>query len=86
MLPMVVGMMVASMGSGKLITSLGKYRIYPILGTLIMAIGLWLFSHLGLTTSYVTLSLWMIVIGQIKKRPKRSEEPIRLKICQDPQV
>ena len=63
MLPMVAGMMVASMGSGKLITALGKYRIYPILGTLIMALGLWLFSHLGLTTSYVILSLWMVVIG-----------------------
>lgn len=63
LLPMVAGMMVASMGSGKLITALGKYRIYPIIGTLLMAIGLWLFSHLGLTTSYITLSLWMVVIG-----------------------
>lgn len=63
MLPMVIGMFVASMGSGLLITKFGRYRIFPIIGTLALAVGLWLFSHLGLTTSYVTLSLWMAVIG-----------------------
>ena len=63
MLPMVVGMFLASMGSGLLITKFGRYRIFPIIGTVALAVGLWLFSHLGLTTSYVTLSLWMAVIG-----------------------
>lgn len=63
MLPMVVGMMTASLGSGQLITKLGRYRIFPIIGTLVLALGLWLFSHLGLTTGYVELSLWMVVIG-----------------------
>ncbi|HEX7368556.1 MAG TPA: MDR family MFS transporter [Candidatus Saccharimonadales bacterium] len=63
MLPMVVGMMAASLGSGRLITKLGRYRIFPIIGTLLLALGLWLFSHLGLTTNYVVLSAWMIVIG-----------------------
>ena len=63
MLPLVVGMMTASLVSGKLITKLGRYRIFPIIGTILLTIGLWLFSHLGITTDYVTLSLWMVVIG-----------------------
>lgn len=63
MLPMVAGMMTASLGSGRLITKFGRYRIFPIIGTLLLALGLWLFSHLGLTTGYLTLSLWMVVIG-----------------------
>jgi EmrB/QacA subfamily drug resistance transporter len=63
MLPMVVGMFIASMGSGQLITRTGRYRIFPLIGTVLLAIGLWLFSHLGIATSYVVLSLWMLVIG-----------------------
>jgi MFS family permease len=63
MLPLVVGMFSASLISGRLISKTGRYRIFPIMGTLILSIGVWLFSHLGLTTSHVSLSLWMLVIG-----------------------
>jgi EmrB/QacA subfamily drug resistance transporter len=63
MLPMVVGMMTASLGSGRLITRWGRYRIFPIVGTLLLMVGLWLFSHVGLATNYVVLSAWMVVLG-----------------------
>lgn len=63
MLPLVLGMMTASIVSGKLITKLGKYRMFPIFGTMLLAIGLFLFSHLGIDTGYVTLSVWMILLG-----------------------
>lgn len=63
MLPMVVGMFIASMGSGLLITKLGKYKPYPIIGSLLLIIGLYLFSHLGVDTSYLLLSVWMLIIG-----------------------
>ena len=63
MLPMVVGMMFASLTSGKLITKWGRYRIFPIIGTLLLALGLWSFSHVGLMTGYVALSGWMVIIG-----------------------
>jgi EmrB/QacA subfamily drug resistance transporter len=63
MLPMVAGMFLASLTSGKIITKTGKYRIFPLIGTLLLALGLWLFSHLGLTTSYIIISMWMFVIG-----------------------
>ena len=63
MLPLVVGLFGASLTSGRLTTKYGKYRIFPIVGTLVLAFGLWLFSHLQIDTSQVTLSLWMVVMG-----------------------
>lgn len=63
MLPLVFGLFTASIVSGRLISKTGHYRIYPIIGTLVLGIGIWLFSHLGLTTSHWLLSLWMVIIG-----------------------
>ncbi|HUD11815.1 MAG TPA: MDR family MFS transporter [Candidatus Saccharimonadia bacterium] len=63
LLPLVLGMLVALIGSGRLITKYGKYRIFPIVGTAITGYGMWLFSHLTLNTSQLQLSLWMLVMG-----------------------
>ncbi len=63
MLPLIGGLLVASIVSGRLTSKFGKYRIFPILGTLLLAVGLWLFSHLTLTTSEWVLGSWMVVIG-----------------------
>ncbi len=63
MIPLVIGMMAASITSGRLVTKTGRYKIYPIIGTLLLGIGIWLFSHVSLTTSQLDLSLWMVVIG-----------------------
>lgn len=63
MLPLVVGMLGASLVAGRLTSKYGKYKIFPITGTLMLTLGIFLFSHLTLTTSHVILSLWMLVIG-----------------------
>jgi len=63
MLPMVAGMMLSSIVAGRLMTSLGRYRVFPIIGTVMLGVGIWLFSHLGLDTNYLLLSSWMAVIG-----------------------
>lgn len=63
MLPLVVGLMGASVVSGRLISQTGRYKPYPIFGTLVLAFGLWLFSHVTLTTSELTLAVWMLVMG-----------------------
>ncbi len=63
LLPLVVGMLISSIGSGLLITKLGKYKLFPIIGTILTGLGLWLFSHVTTTTSQLNLSLWMIVTG-----------------------
>lgn len=63
MLPLVIGMLGASIIIGRLISHTGKYRRYPIVGALLVALGLGLFSTLTLTTSHIWLSLWMLIIG-----------------------
>jgi len=63
MIPLVIGMFTGSITSGQLITRFGKYRIFPIIGTATLSIGLWLFSHLGLMTSQEILSVWMLILG-----------------------
>ncbi len=63
MLPLVIGLLSASIISGRLISKTGRYKIFPIVGTLLLTLGLWLFSHLTLTTSHVVLSVWMAIIG-----------------------
>jgi EmrB/QacA subfamily drug resistance transporter len=63
MIPLVLGLMGASIVSGRIISKTGKYKIFPIIGTLLLTFGLWLFSHVTLTTSEWMLSIWMVVVG-----------------------
>jgi EmrB/QacA subfamily drug resistance transporter len=63
LLPLIGGLLISVVGSGRLVTKFGHYRPFPIFGTLIMAVGFWLFSHVAVNTSQVMLSLWMIVLG-----------------------
>ncbi|HVC35852.1 MAG TPA: MDR family MFS transporter [Candidatus Dormibacteraeota bacterium] len=63
MLPLIGGLLTAVLSSGRLITRFGRYRIFPIVGSIFITIGLWLFSHISLTTSQLTLSIWMVVLG-----------------------
>jgi MFS family permease len=63
LLPLVMGVVCGSMGSGRLITKLGRYRRFPIIGTVLLIISFWLFSHLAIDTNRVILGAWMVVLG-----------------------
>jgi EmrB/QacA subfamily drug resistance transporter len=63
MLPMMGGMLVTSIISGQLISRRGKYKIYPIIGTGIMTLGLYLLSRMNTETSLTTASLLMLLLG-----------------------
>lgn len=63
LLPLVIGMMSASITSGRLISKLGRYRIFPIIGTAILPIAFWLFSHIAVDTNRLLLSAWMLLLG-----------------------
>jgi EmrB/QacA subfamily drug resistance transporter len=63
LLPLMGGLLVTSIGSGILISRWGRYKIFPIVGTAIMTVGLYLFSRLGLDTSTLTISFFMVVLG-----------------------
>ncbi|WP_419999167.1 MFS transporter [Streptomyces boninensis] len=63
MLPMMGGVVVASIVSGQLITRTGRYRVYPIAGCALSAVGMWLLSRLEIDTARFTYSVWMAILG-----------------------
>ncbi|MEU0693776.1 MFS transporter [Streptomyces niveus] len=63
MLPMMGGIVAASVVSGQLISRTGHYRIYPILGSAVSAVGMWLLSRLETDTSRFEYSVWQAVLG-----------------------
>ncbi|MFJ1699907.1 MDR family MFS transporter [Streptomyces sp. NPDC088252] len=62
-LPMVVGLLVASVFSGNVVSKTGRYRIFPIVGSLVMAVGLYLLSRMGPDSGVWLESLYMLVLG-----------------------
>jgi EmrB/QacA subfamily drug resistance transporter len=63
LLPLMVGLLVASVVSGRRITTTGRYKRFPIAGTAITAVGLGLLSTLGADTPYWRTSLFMLTLG-----------------------
>ncbi|MFI6460711.1 MFS transporter [Streptomyces sp. NPDC050528] len=63
MLPMMGGIVGASIISGQLISHTGRYKIYPLLGSALATLGMWLLSRLEVDTSRLQYSLWMAVLG-----------------------
>ncbi|SEK54699.1 MDR family MFS transporter [Streptacidiphilus jiangxiensis] len=63
MLPMVAGLFLASITSGNVVSKTGQYRLFPIAGSLVMALGLWLLSLMKPSTGVWLSSLYMFVLG-----------------------
>jgi EmrB/QacA subfamily drug resistance transporter len=63
LLPMMGGLLLTSVGSGQVISRTGRYKVFPIVGTALMTIGLYLLSQLGPHTREATSSLYMFVFG-----------------------
>ncbi|TVT19582.1 MFS transporter [Amycolatopsis acidiphila] len=63
MLPLVVGLLITAMLSGNVISRTGRYKIFPVVGSLIMTAGLFLMSTLDVGTSFWVTSGYMIVLG-----------------------
>jgi MFS family permease len=63
LLPLMGGLLVASISTGQLISRYGRYKVYPILGTLCMAVGLFLMSRIDQNTPATTLGWDMVVFG-----------------------
>ncbi len=63
LMPMMIAAMVFSLGSGQLISRTGHYKVFPIVGTALLGLGLWLFSTMDVTTSTATTALYMAVLG-----------------------
>jgi EmrB/QacA subfamily drug resistance transporter len=63
LLPLMAGVLLASIGSGQLITRRGRYKLFPIVGTALMAVGMGLLSRLAVGTSIALVDVYMLVLG-----------------------
>jgi EmrB/QacA subfamily drug resistance transporter len=61
--PMMGGVLVTSILSGNLISRFGRYRFFPIAGTAIMTVAVYLLSTLAVSTSTVTAGVYMLILG-----------------------
>lgn len=62
-LPLMVGLLLTSIGSGRAITRTGRYKIFPVAGMLIAAVGLYLMSLLDVDTSLWVAGIYMFITG-----------------------
>jgi EmrB/QacA subfamily drug resistance transporter len=63
LLPLMVGLLIASVGSGRRITTTGRYKRFPIIGTAVTAVALGLLATLGADTPYWRTALFMLTLG-----------------------
>jgi EmrB/QacA subfamily drug resistance transporter len=63
LLPLLVGLLTMSISSGLYISRTGRYRWFPLAGTIGVTIGLVLLSRLGAHTSLLIVSLYVLVFG-----------------------
>ena len=63
MVPIMAAMLTMSIWSGRRISATGRYRPYPIAGTIIMTVGIFLLSRLGITTPYWVAAIYMALVG-----------------------
>jgi MFS family permease len=60
---MMAGVLVSSITSGNLISKTGRYRVFPIIGTAVAALGMILLSRLAVSTPIWVAVLYMLVLG-----------------------
>jgi EmrB/QacA subfamily drug resistance transporter len=63
LIPMMAGLLITSIVSGQVISRVGRYRAFPIVGTAVMVLGFLLLSTMGTGTSALHAGLDLLVLG-----------------------
>jgi len=63
MIPLMAGLLVTAVLSGRAISRIGRYRPFPIAGTAVLVVGMFLLSLLGVATPPWVASAYMVVVG-----------------------
>jgi EmrB/QacA subfamily drug resistance transporter len=63
LLPLMGGLLITSIGSGQIITRTGRYKAFPIAGTAVMTVGLYLLSTLDPNSGHGLIYLFMFILG-----------------------
>ena len=61
--PMMLGVFVSSIVSGQIISRIGRYKVFPVIGTALMTVGLALLSRITVDTSPAVASAYMLLLG-----------------------
>jgi EmrB/QacA subfamily drug resistance transporter len=62
-LPLMAGLMTSSIVSGRIISRTGRYKVWPVVGTATIAVGLYLLSTMGVGTPRIESSVYMLILG-----------------------
>jgi EmrB/QacA subfamily drug resistance transporter len=62
-IPLMAGLLVAAILSGRAITRIGRYKAFPIAGTAVLVVGMYLLSRLDVHTALWVASAYMVVVG-----------------------
>jgi len=62
-IPLMAGLLVTAVISGRAISRIGRYRPFPIAGTAVLVVGMFLLSLLGVDTPPWVASAYMVVVG-----------------------
>jgi len=63
LLPLMVGIMTAAISSGQIISKTGRYRVFPIIGTALLTVALFLFHTVDYDTSLVITLFFALLFG-----------------------
>jgi hypothetical protein len=63
MLPLMAGLLGASVISGRVISRVGRYKAFPVAGTAVTSLGMFLLSRLDAGTQPWLASVYMLVLG-----------------------
>lgn len=63
MLPLMAGLLAAAITSGRVISRIGRYRPFPIAGTAVLVVGMFLLSLLSLDSPPWVASVYMLIVG-----------------------
>lgn len=61
--PLMLGLVTGTVSSGRAISRTGRYKVYPVVGTAIMTLGLFLLSRFDANTSRLVQSIYMAIVG-----------------------
>jgi EmrB/QacA subfamily drug resistance transporter len=63
LVPLMGGLLITSIASGQIITRTGRYKPFPIAGTAVMTLGLYLLSTLDTASGQPLIFLFMFILG-----------------------
>lgn len=63
MVPLVIGLLITSVLAGNIVGKTGRYKIFPVVGSLVMALGLFLLSRMDPDTPGWTADVYLFVLG-----------------------